>query len=111
MGGRRRKERGVLDKLGRVYWYTVEFGLVRQPEGLRIYGAGIASSSTETVFSVGDASPNRVGFELGRVMRTLYRIDDFQETYFVLENLDDLLALAQIDFDPYYDRVTVASDH
>lgn len=110
-GGLRAKARGVLDKLARVYWYTVEFGLVRQPEGLRIYGAGIASSATETVFSVEDASPNRVGFELERVMRTLYRIDDFQETYFVLESLDDLLALAQIDFDPYYDRVTVASDH
>ncbi|GAB2470581.1 phenylalanine 4-monooxygenase [Comamonas humi] len=110
-GGLRAKELGVLEKLARVYWYTVEFGLVRQAEGLRIYGAGIVSSSTETVFSVEDASPNRIGFELERVMRTLYRIDDFQETYFVLDKLDDLLALAQIDFDPYYARVKVAGDH
>ncbi len=109
-GGLRAKARGVLEKLARVYWYTVEFGLVRQPEGPRIYGAGIASSATETVFSVEGDSPNRIGFELERVMRTRYRIDDFQETYFVLEHLDDLLALAQTDFDPYYDRVTVASD-
>lgn len=111
LGGMRAKERGALEKLARVYWYTVEFGLVRQSEGLRIYGAGIASSATETVFSVEDASPNRVLFDLERVMRTRYRIDDFQETYFVLKHLDDLLALAQIDFDPYYERVTQASDH
>ena len=110
-GGLRANQRGVLDKLARVYWYTIEFGLVRQPEGLRIYGAGIVSSSAETVFSVEDHSPNRIGFELERVMRTLYRIDDFQETYFVLDKIDDLLALAQVDFDPYYDRVTKAGEH
>jgi phenylalanine-4-hydroxylase len=83
----------------------VEFGLVRQPEGLRIYGAGIASSRAETVFSIDDPSPNRIGFELERVMRTLYRIDDFQETYFVLDSLDELLGLAHIDFAPLYQRV------
>ena len=110
-GGLRAKQRGVLEKLARVYWYTVEFGLVRQPEGLRIYGAGIVSSATETVFSVEDASPNRVLFDLERVMRTHYRIDDFQETYFVLKHLDDLLALAQIDFDPFYERVAHAGEH
>jgi phenylalanine-4-hydroxylase len=110
-GGLRAKERGVLDKLARVYWYTVEFGLVQQHGGMRIYGAGIVSSATETVFSVENASPNRIGFELERVMRTHYRIDDFQESYFVLNHLDELLALANIDFDPYYDRVSLASEH
>ncbi|WHZ12105.1 MAG: Phenylalanine-4-hydroxylase [Burkholderiaceae bacterium] len=110
-GGLRAKGLGLLEKLARVYWYTVEFGLVRQTEGLRIYGAGIVSSATETLFSVEDASPNRVAFELERVMRTRYRIDDFQETYFVLDKLEDLLALAQIDFDPYYQRVAVSSDY
>lgn len=110
-GGLRANKLGVLEKLARVYWYTVEFGLVRQSDGMRIYGAGIASSATETVFSVEDASPNRIGFDLERVMRTHYRIDDFQESYFVLDKLDDLLALAQIDFDPYYDRVKAAGDY
>jgi phenylalanine-4-hydroxylase len=105
-GGLRAKRLGVLEQLARVYWYTVEFGLVRQPEGLRIYGAGIASSFTETVFSVEDDSPNRLRFELERVMRTRYRIDDFQETYFVLDSLDELLQLAHIDFAPHYERVT-----
>ena len=109
-GGLRAKRLGVLEKLARVYWYTVEFGLVKQADGLRIYGAGIASSATETVFSVEYASPNRLGFDLERVMRTHYRIDDFQETYFVLDHLDDLLRLAHIDFAPLYERVGGASD-
>lgn len=104
-GGLRAKELGVLDKLARVYWYTVEFGLVREPAGLRIYGSGIASSYTESVFALDDASPNRLGFDLERVMRTRYRIDDFQETYFVLDDLEDLLKLADIDFAPLYARV------
>jgi phenylalanine-4-hydroxylase len=104
-GGLRAQSLGVLDKLARVYWYTVEFGLVQQPDGLRIYGAGIVSSSTETCFSVEDASPNRLRFDLARVMRTRYRIDDFQESYFVVQHLDELLSLARIDFAPLYTRV------
>jgi phenylalanine-4-hydroxylase len=109
-GGLRAKRLGMLEKLARVYWYTVEFGLVQQDDGLRVYGAGIASSATETVFSVEDPSPNRVGFALERVMRTRYRIDDLQETYFVLDHLDALLELAHIDFAPVYERVAHASD-
>jgi phenylalanine-4-hydroxylase len=110
VGGLRAKKLGVLEKLARVYWYTVEFGLVRQRDGVRIYGAGIVSSATETVFSTEATSPNRVRFNLDRVMRTRYRIDDFQETYFVLEHLDDLLALADIDFTPHYERATRGAD-
>ena len=109
-GGLRAQRLGVLEKLARVYWYTVEFGLVRQPDGLRLYGAGIASSATETVFSLDDESPTRLRFELERVMRTRYRIDDFQETYFVLDRLDDLLELACIDFAPIYERLAEAPD-
>ena len=105
VGGLRAQQLGVLPQLARVYWYTVEFGLVRQPDGLRIYGSGIASSYTESVFALDDASPNRIGFALERVMRTNYRIDDFQEVYFVLDSLDDLLELANIDFAPVYRRV------
>ncbi len=104
-GGLRARDLGVLPCLARVYWYTVEFGLVREAGGLRIYGAGIASSFAESVFALDDPSPNHVGFDLARVMQTLYRIDDFQETYFVLDRLDDLLDLAHIDFAPVYQRV------
>ncbi len=104
-GGLRAQRLGVLDKLARVYWYTVEFGLVQQSDGLRLYGAGIASSATESVFCLDDASPHRLRFDLERVMRTRYRIDDFQETYFVIDSLDELLGLAKIDFAPLYERV------
>ncbi len=110
-GGLRAQSLGVLDKLARVYWYTVEFGLVRQGDGLRLYGAGLASSAGETRYSLEDVSPNRIVFELERVMRTRYRIDDFQETYFVLEHFDELLTLARIDFAPFYERVRRAADH
>lgn len=109
-GGLRAQQLGVLDKLARVYWYTVEFGLVQQREGLRIYGAGIASSRVESVFALDDASPNRISFALERVMRTRYRIDDFQETYFVIHDFDELLALASIDFGPVYQDVIGASE-
>jgi phenylalanine-4-hydroxylase len=110
-GGLRARTLGVLDKLARVYWYTVEFGLVMQPDGLRIYGAGIVSSAAETVFSLDDSSPNRIRFDLERVMRTRYRIDDFQESYFVIEHLDELLKLAHVDFAPLYQRVSGAHEH
>lgn len=110
-GGLRAQRLGVLEQLARVYWYTVEFGLVREQGAVRIYGAGIASSSTESVFAVEDASPNRIGFELERVMATRYRIDDFQESYFVLDNLGQLLELAQIDFAPIYERVAARPTH
>jgi phenylalanine-4-hydroxylase len=104
-GGLRAKRLGVLPSLARVYWYTVEFGLVLQPEGVRIYGSGIVSSYAESVFALDDASPNRVRFDLARVMRTRYRIDDFLETYFVIGSFDELLELAHIDFVPFYERV------
>jgi phenylalanine-4-hydroxylase len=104
-GGLRAQKLGALDKLARVYWYTVEFGLVQQNDGLRIYGAGIASSAAESVFALEDPSPNRIGFALDRVLQTRYRIDDFQETYFVIEDLDQLLELARIDFAPIYLRL------
>lgn len=108
-GGLRAQKLGTLPLLARVYWYTVEFGLVQQADGLRIYGAGIASSRTESVFCLDDSSPHRVAFDLVRVMRTHYRIDDFQEIYFVLDRLDDLLELARVDFEPLYRQVADVS--
>ncbi len=111
VGGLRAQKLGKLANLARVYWYTVEFGLVQQKDGVRIYGAGIASSFTESVFALASASPNRIGFDLARVMRTDYRIDDFQESYFVIRNLDELLALAQIDFGPLYEGLVDGAEH
>jgi phenylalanine-4-hydroxylase len=105
VGGLRAQKLGVLPNLARVYWYTVEFGLVEQSDGVRIYGSGIASSYTESVFALEDPSPNRIRFDLERVMRTRYRIDDFQESYFVVGDFEELLELARIDFAPVYRRV------
>jgi phenylalanine-4-hydroxylase len=110
VGGLRAQKLAVLANLARVYWYTVEFGLVEQRDGLRIYGSGIVSSYAETRFALEDASPNRIRFDLERVMRTRYRIDDFQETYFVIRGLDELLELAHIDFAPLYARVPHQSE-
>jgi len=111
VGGLRAQRLGKLHNLARVYWYTVEFGLVQQADGLRIYGSGIVSSYTESIFALDDASPNRIRFDLERVMRTRYRIDDFQESYFVIGDLDELLELAQIDFGPIYARIEGASEY
>ena len=104
-GGQRAASLGMLPNLARLYWYTVEFGLMREEGALRIYGAGIVSSATESVFAVEDASPNRIGFDLERVMKTLYRIDDFQQVYFVIDSIDALKAVTLQDFGPIYDRL------
>ncbi len=111
VGGLRAQQLGRLAQLARVYWYTVEFGLVQHADGLRLYGAGIASSFSETRFALDDASPNRIRFDLDRVMRTRYRIDDFQESYFVLGSLDELLDLARIDFAPHYQSIAGLPEH
>lgn len=105
-GGLRAQQLGHLAQLARVYWYSIEFGLLQEKGGLRIYGAGIVSSFAETRYALEDAAPNRLRFALERVMRTRYRIDAFQESYFVIRDLDELLAFARIDFAPLYERVT-----
>ena len=110
-GGQRAMQLGRLGNLARLYWYTVEFGLLDTPEGLRIYGAGIVSSAAESLFALEDPSPNRLGFELERVMRTLYRIDDFQQVYFVVPSLQTLLDVTRdTDFAPLYARLAAAAD-
>ncbi len=105
-GGQRALSLGHLQNLARLYWYTVEFGLMETPEGLRIYGAGIVSSRTESIFALESPSPNRIGFDLERVMRTLYRIDDFQQVYFVIPSLQYLLDITTgTDFGPLYTKM------
>jgi phenylalanine-4-hydroxylase len=93
---------GNLERLARLYWYMVEFGLIQGQDGLRAYGAGMLSSRGETAFCIDSASPHRVGFDLKRVMRTRYRIDDYQQTYFVLDSYDQLFQAAAQDFVPLY---------
>jgi phenylalanine-4-hydroxylase len=104
-GGLKAMGRGQLHNLARLYWYTVEFGLLQTTEGLRIYGAGIVSSRAESIFALDDPSPNRIGFDLERVMRTPYRIDDFQQVYFVIPSLQALLDATLQDFAGIYRRL------
>ena len=105
-GGLRAMKFGRLKQLAALYWYTVEFGLIETPKGVRIYGAGISSSKDESIFALDDPSPNRIRFDLERAMRTRYRIDDFQQTYFVIRSYDELFrATVDTDFAPLYERL------
>ncbi len=111
-GGQRAGSLGALKRLARLYWYTVEFGLVEEAGALRIYGAGIVSSRGESVFALDDPSPNRIGFDLSRVMRTDYRIDDFQQSYFVIPSFDELLRITvETDFAPLYAALEGQGDY
>lgn len=109
-GGLKALTLGALPKLARLYWYTVEFGLIRTAEGLRIYGSGIVSSRGETRYSLEDPDPNRIAFDLMRVMRTEYRIDDFQQCYFVISSFDELFEATRPDFTPYYEFLERQAD-
>jgi phenylalanine-4-hydroxylase len=110
-GGLRSLGFGALHKLARLYWYTVEFGLIEEPAGLRIYGAGIVSSYGESIFCLDDPSPNRIRFDLLRLMRTEYRIDDYQQNYFVIPSLEHLLKVTvESDFAPLYAQLESLPD-
>lgn len=110
-GGLRALEHDAITYLSRLYWYTVEFGLIRQGENLRIYGSGIVSSYGESIFALDDPSPNRIAFDLKRVMRTEYRIDDYQQNYFVIPSFDELLRVTvETDFAPLYAEMKALPD-
>jgi phenylalanine-4-hydroxylase len=109
-GGLRALRLGRLHNLARLYWYTVEFGLLDTPQGLRIYGAGIVSSYGESAYCLDDPRPDRLAFDMIRVMRTPYRIDDFQQVYFVLPSFQRLLQETLQDFGPIYERLAALPD-
>src|SRR5262245_47179912 len=110
-GGLRATKLGTLNKLARLYWYTVEFGLIREKGILKIYGAGIASSYGESQYALYDSKPHRIAFDLERVMRTDYRIDRYQEIYFVIDSFEALRhQTADADFGPLYGRLQGMTD-
>ncbi len=110
-GGLRSLEYGALKRLSRLYWYTVEFGLIRCGDALKLYGAGIVSSHGESVFALDDPSPHRIGFDLARVMRTPYKIDDYQALYVVVDSFEQLLRTTlDTDFAPLYERLAAMPD-
>ena len=101
-GGQRAYGNFDLKQLARLYWYSVEFGLIRENGAMKIYGAGILSSRDESVFALESSSPNRVEFDLTRLMRTNYKIDDFQDIYFVIDDFEELFQATLQDFEPIY---------
>jgi phenylalanine-4-hydroxylase len=103
--GARAETPAQLKMLARLYWYTVEFGLVATARGLRAYGAGILSSSGETVYATRASGPARIGFDLQRVLCTNYLIDAYQKTYFVLDDIEQLFdSVLAADFDALFAR-------
>ncbi|MBN9371716.1 MAG: phenylalanine 4-monooxygenase [Hydrogenophaga sp. SCN 70-13] len=104
-GGLKAHDLGAGELLSRLYWYTIEFGLIREPQGLRAYGAGILSSSGELRHSVTSPRARRIALDLVRCMRTRYKIDDYQATYFVIDSFEQLFDMTAPDFTPIYDTV------
>ena len=104
-GGLKASRLDACELLARLYWYTVEFGLIATPAGLRAYGAGILSSAGELRYSIASPEPRRIAFGLQRLMRTQYKIDSYQASYFVIQSFDELFAATAPDFTPVYREV------
>jgi len=104
-GGLKAMRLDTVKMLARLYWYTIEFGLMQTPEGVRAYGAGLISSGGELAYSVDDAAPKRLPFDLERALRTDYQIDRYQTTYFVIDSFAQLLRETAPDFTPIYERL------
>lgn len=96
---------GGLDYLARLYWYTIEFGLIHSPQGLRIYGAGILSSAGEIEYSLHSPVPQRLRLDVERVMSTTFKIDAYQESYFVIDDFEQLFHDTEPDFTLLYARL------
>lgn len=104
MGGPKAIKHNAQKMLARLYWYIVEFGLINTKDGLRAFGAGMLSSKDETIYSVKSEKPNRIAFDLERVLNTAYMVDDFQKTYFVIDSFEKLFEISDCDFTPFYER-------
>ena len=104
-GGLKAHRLGACEQLSRLYWYTIEFGLIQQKDGLRAYGAGVLSSSGELQHAVQSVEPRRLPLDIERVMRTRYKIDSYQQTYFFINSFQELFDKTAPDFTPIYERV------
>jgi len=110
-GGLKALRYNALELLARLYWYTVEFGLIDTPQGARVYGAGILSSPGELERALIDPTPLKIRFDLRRVLRTRYEIDDFQKTYFVIDDFGQLFGETAQDFAPIYQELLPLAPH
>lgn len=105
--------KGAVEMLSRLYWYTIEFGLLREGDDLRAYGAGILSSGGELQHSIRSTQPQRTALRteanLLQCMASTYKIDTYQQQYFVIDSFKALLQLTTPDFTPYYRRISESS--
>ena len=104
-GGLKAHGLDACEQLSRLYWYTIEFGLMQQTDGLRAYGAGILSSSGELQYAINSPEPQRLPLDPVRTMRTRYKIDSYQQTYFVIDSFQQLFDMTAPDFTPLYVQV------
>jgi phenylalanine-4-hydroxylase len=104
-GGLKAMRLDAVKMLARLYWFTIEFGLMRTAQGIRACGAGLLSSGGELAYCVDDPQPRRLPFELERIMRTEYQIDRYQDTYFVIDSFEQLMRETAPDFTPIYARI------
>lgn len=79
----------AVELMARIYWYTIEFGLIKEDDSIKIYGAGILSSPGESIYSLG-TSPEHFAFDLDQILGTPYIKDKFQTQYFVAESYQQL---------------------
>lgn len=110
-GGLKAAKVGATEKISRLYWYAIEFGLMNTPDGLRICGAGIMSSPTETIFALESDSPHRVKFDARRILQTRHHIDDFQDIYFAIDSFQHLFDATSMDFLPLYEELKNAEEY
>lgn len=109
-GGMKASRLKSCEYLARLYWYTVEFGLIATGAGLRAYGAGLLSSAGELRHSVKGLAPQRLRFDLTRIMRTRYKIDTYQASYFVIDSFQQLIETTAPDFAPYYQQAATLTE-
>jgi phenylalanine-4-hydroxylase len=108
-GGLKAMRLGGLAYLARLYWHTIEFGLVRTPRGIRAYGAGLLSSGGELTYAIESREPGRPQFGVLDAMRTPYKIDRYQDAYFVIDGFAELLEETTPDFTPHYAALNAAA--
>jgi len=104
-GGLKAMRLDAVKMLARLYWYTIEFGLIKTPAGIRAYGAGLISSGGELAYCVADPAPRRLDFDLEKALRTDYLIDRYQSTYFVIDSFAQLMRDTAPDFTPIYGKL------
>ena len=106
-GGARALRYKTTKNLARLNWWTIEFGLIRKDDGLKIYGAGLVSSYGEAQYCIDDPSAHHIQFNLERCMRTKVYINDLQPVYFVIDSFESLFDQAvNTDFSPMYKKLT-----